>query len=91
MKSSSPKRQAKKWTQRKWLTIASYLHIFYAVIYFVGFQEIALTVFEALAAFVALKASSKKGLKYVLLTGGYTVTISLCGFYSMSFCFDIIT
>ena len=89
MKPSS-KKQAKKWTQRKWLTVASYLHIFYAVIYFAGFHSLPLTVFEALAAFIASKAMSKRGLKYLLYTSGYTVAISLFGFKGMSSCFDVI-
>ncbi len=89
MKPSS-KKQAKKWTQRKWLTVASYLHIFYAVIYFAGFQSLPLTVFEALAAFIASKATSKRGFKYLLYTSGYTVAISLFGFMGMSSCFDVI-
>ena len=88
---SPTKKQVKKWTQRKWLAVASYLHILYAVIFSIGFQILLLTAFEALAAFIASKASTKRGLKYVLFTGGYTVMISLFGLCSMSYCFDIMT
>ena len=90
MKSSS-KKKVKNWTQRKWLMIASCLHILYAVIYFIAYQNFEAAVYEAIFAYISFQAKSKKGFKYVLYIGGYTVAIVIMGLGPTFRCFEILT
>ena len=87
MKSSS-KKNVKNWTQRKWLMIASYLHILYAVIFLIAFSNLTFAIYEGMFAYISFQATSKKGFKYVLYIGGYSVAIVIFGFCFMSISFD---